>query len=101
MNNRDISLSDLLPHLAQRVDAITFTHSIVPQSSNHTPRRLFQMNTRFQLERLPLHRRMDQLWNIRTTRVCRVHRAAPIRVNFRLEVRSTGLPASSLRFIKA
>ncbi|MEO8656855.1 MAG: DUF1501 domain-containing protein [Bryobacteraceae bacterium] len=45
-------VSDLLPHLAQRVDDMTFIHSMVAQSSNHTPA-TFQMNTGFQRNGFP------------------------------------------------
>jgi len=45
-------VSDLLPNLAQRVDDITFIHSMVAQSSNHTPA-TFQMNTGFQRNGFP------------------------------------------------
>ncbi len=39
-------VSDLLPHLATCVDDITFIHSMVAKSSNHTPAS-FQMNSGF------------------------------------------------------
>ena len=39
-------VSDLLPHLAGSVDNITFIHSMVARSSNHTPA-AFQMHTGF------------------------------------------------------
>jgi hypothetical protein len=45
-------VSSLLPHLAQRVDDLTFIHSMVAQSSNHTPA-TFQMNTGFQRNGFP------------------------------------------------
>ncbi|MCX6612811.1 MAG: DUF1501 domain-containing protein, partial [Acidobacteria bacterium] len=45
-------VSDLLPHLGQRADDITFIHSMVAQSSNHTPA-TFQMNTGFQRNGFP------------------------------------------------
>jgi len=39
-------LTDLLPHLAECVDDITFIHSMQAKSSNHTPA-TFQMNSGF------------------------------------------------------
>src|SRR4051812_18540607 len=45
-------VSDLLPHLAGRVDDLTFIHSMTARSSNHTPA-AFQMNTGFVLSGFP------------------------------------------------
>ncbi len=39
-------VSELFPHLADRVDDLTFFHSLVSKSSSHTPA-CFQMNTGF------------------------------------------------------
>lgn len=44
--------SDLLPHLAERVDDLTFIHSMVSKSSNHTPATFF-MNTGFTMNGFP------------------------------------------------
>jgi hypothetical protein len=45
-------VSDLLPHLAGRVDDLTFIHSMTARSSNHTPA-AFQMNSGFVLSGFP------------------------------------------------
>ena len=45
-------VSDLLPHLAGRVDDLTFIHSMTAKSANHTPA-AFQMNTGFVLSGFP------------------------------------------------
>ena len=45
-------VSDLLPNLAQRVDDLTFVHSMVAKSSNHTPAG-FQMLTGFTMNGFP------------------------------------------------
>ena len=45
-------VSDLLPHLAGRVDDLTFIHSMTAKSSNHTPA-AFQMNSGFVLSGFP------------------------------------------------
>jgi hypothetical protein len=45
-------VSDLLPHLAGCVDDMTFIHSMVAKSSNHTPA-TFQMNTGFTMNGFP------------------------------------------------
>lgn len=45
-------VSDLLPNLATCVDDITFIHSMVAKSSNHTPA-TFQMNTGFTMNGFP------------------------------------------------
>jgi hypothetical protein len=45
-------VSDLLPHLATRVDDLTFIHSMVAKSSNHTPA-TFQMNSGFTMNGFP------------------------------------------------
>ena len=45
-------VSDLLPHLAQRADDLTFIHSMSTKSSSHTPA-CFQMNTGFTLNGFP------------------------------------------------
>ncbi len=45
-------VSSLLPNLAERIDDITFIHSMVANSSNHTPA-TFQMNTGFQRNGFP------------------------------------------------
>src|SRR5262249_60887869 len=45
-------VSDLLPNLAQRVDDLTFIHSMVAKSSNHTPAG-FQMLTGFTMNGFP------------------------------------------------
>src|ERR1700730_645 len=45
-------VSDLLPNLAQRVDDLTFIHSMVAKSSNHTPA-AFQMNSGFTMNGFP------------------------------------------------
>jgi Protein of unknown function (DUF1501) len=45
-------VSDLLPHLAACVDDITFIHSMVAKSSNHTPA-TFQMNSGFTMNGFP------------------------------------------------
>jgi len=47
-----IWVSDLLPHLANCVDDMTFIHSMVSKSSSHTPA-TFQMNTGFTLNGFP------------------------------------------------
>jgi hypothetical protein len=44
--------SDLLPHLAGCVDEMTFIHSMVAKSSNHTPA-TFQMNSGFTMNGFP------------------------------------------------
>jgi hypothetical protein len=45
-------VSDLLPHLARCADDITFIHSMVAKSSNHTPA-TFQMNSGFTMNGFP------------------------------------------------
>jgi hypothetical protein len=45
-------VSDLLPHLATCVDDMTFIHSMVAKSSNHTPA-TFQMNSGFTMNGFP------------------------------------------------
>ncbi len=45
-------VSDLLPHLATCADDMTFLHSMVAKSSNHTPA-AFQMNTGFTMNGFP------------------------------------------------
>ena len=45
-------VSDLLPHLANCADDMTFIHSMVSKSSSHTPA-TFQMNTGFTLNGFP------------------------------------------------
>jgi hypothetical protein len=45
-------VSDLLPHLAGRVDDLVFLHAVVTKSSSHTPA-CFQMNTGFTLNGYP------------------------------------------------
>ena len=45
-------VSDLLPHLAGRVDDLTFVHSMTAKSSNHTPA-AFQINSGFVLSGFP------------------------------------------------
>ena len=45
-------VSDLLPHLAECVDDLTFIRSMVAKSSNHTPA-TFQMNTGFTMNGFP------------------------------------------------
>src|SRR5262245_44097960 len=45
-------VSDLLPHLGTCVDDITFIHSMVARSSNHTPA-TFQMNSGFTMNGFP------------------------------------------------
>ncbi len=45
-------VSDLLPHLATCVDDMTFIHSMVAKSSNHTPA-AFQMNSGFTMNGFP------------------------------------------------
>jgi hypothetical protein len=45
-------VSDLFPHLAGRVDDLTFIHSMTARSSNHTPA-AFQMNSGFVLSGFP------------------------------------------------
>jgi hypothetical protein len=45
-------VSDLLPHLAGCVDDMTFIHSMVAKTSNHTPA-TFQMNTGFTMNGFP------------------------------------------------
>jgi hypothetical protein len=45
-------VSDLFPELAQCVDDMTFVHSLVAKSSNHTPAG-FQMNTGFTMNGFP------------------------------------------------
>jgi hypothetical protein len=45
-------VSELLPHLAKRVDDLTFFHSVVTKSSSHTPA-CFQMNTGYTLNGYP------------------------------------------------
>jgi hypothetical protein len=45
-------VSDLLPHLASGVDDMTFIHSMVAKSSNHTPA-TFQMNSGFTMNGFP------------------------------------------------
>ena len=45
-------VSELLPHLAGCVDDLTFIHSMVAKSSNHTPA-TFQMNTGFTMNGFP------------------------------------------------
>jgi hypothetical protein len=45
-------VSDLLPHLATCVDDMTFIHSMVARSSNHTPA-TFQMNSGFTMNGFP------------------------------------------------
>lgn len=45
-------VSDLFPHLAKRVDDLTFFHSMVTKSSSHTPA-CFQMNTGFTMNGYP------------------------------------------------
>ena len=45
-------VSEIFPHLAKRVDDLTFIHSMVAKSSNHTPA-AFQMNTGFVLNGFP------------------------------------------------
>src|SRR5262245_63603450 len=45
-------VSDLFPHLAQRVDDLTFIHSMQAKSSNHTPAG-FQMLTGFTMNGFP------------------------------------------------
>ncbi len=45
-------VSDLLPHLARRVDDLAFIKSMVANSNNHTPA-TFQMNTGFTMNGFP------------------------------------------------
>jgi hypothetical protein len=45
-------VSSLLPHLAECVDDLTFIHSMVAKSNNHTPA-TFQMNTGFTMNGFP------------------------------------------------
>jgi hypothetical protein len=45
-------VSDLFPHLAARVDDLTFIHSMTARSSNHTPA-AFHMNSGFVLSGFP------------------------------------------------
>jgi len=45
-------VSDLLPHLAKRVDDIAFIHSMTAKSANHTPA-TFQMNSGFLMNGFP------------------------------------------------
>jgi hypothetical protein len=45
-------VSSLLPHLAGLVDELTFIHSLVARSNNHTPAS-FQMNTGFTMNGFP------------------------------------------------
>src|SRR5262249_41476799 len=45
-------VSDLLPHLAGRIDDLVIFHSVVTKSSSHTPA-CFQMNTGFTLNGFP------------------------------------------------
>jgi hypothetical protein len=45
-------VSSLFPHLAGRVDDLTFLHAMVAKSSNHTPA-TFQMNTGFTMNGFP------------------------------------------------
>ena len=45
-------VSDLLPHVATRVDDLTFVHSMTAKSANHTPA-AFQMNSGFVMNGLP------------------------------------------------
>lgn len=45
-------VSDLFPHLSNRVDDITFIHSMVAKSPSHSPA-CFQMNTGFTLQGFP------------------------------------------------
>src|SRR5581483_11516573 len=45
-------MSDLLPHLATCADDLTFIHSMVAKSSNHTPA-AFQMNSGFTMNGYP------------------------------------------------
>lgn len=45
-------VSDLLPHLASCVDDMTFVHSMIAKSSNHTPA-TFQMNSGFTMNGFP------------------------------------------------
>ncbi|MGE0609634.1 MAG: DUF1501 domain-containing protein, partial [Pirellulales bacterium] len=45
-------MSDLLPHLAEQADNLTFLHSVTTKSSSHTPA-CFQMNTGFTLNGYP------------------------------------------------
>lgn len=45
-------VSSLFPHLAQRVDDLTFLHAMVAKSSNHTPA-TFMMNTGFTMNGFP------------------------------------------------
>jgi hypothetical protein len=45
-------MSDLLPYLATRADDLTFIHSMVAKSSNHTPA-AFQMNSGFTMNGYP------------------------------------------------
>jgi hypothetical protein len=45
-------VSDLLPHLAGCVDDLTFIHSMVAKTSNHTPA-TFQMNSGFTMNGFP------------------------------------------------
>ncbi len=45
-------VSELFPHLAQRVDDMAFVHSMVTKSSSHTPA-CFQMNTGFTMNGFP------------------------------------------------
>ena len=45
-------VSDLFPHLARHVDDLTFIHSMVAKSSNHTPA-AFQMNSGFVFNGFP------------------------------------------------
>jgi hypothetical protein len=45
-------VSDLLPHLAECADDLTFLHAVVTKSSSHTPA-CFQMNTGFTLNGFP------------------------------------------------
>ena len=45
-------MSSLLPHLAGCVDDVSFIHSMVAKSNNHTPA-IFQMNTGFTMNGFP------------------------------------------------
>jgi hypothetical protein len=45
-------VSELFPHLAKRVDDLTFFHSVITKSSSHTPA-CFQMNTGYTLNGYP------------------------------------------------